>query len=164
MKMLVLLATMAAMMAEPVRFLGREYKLGFQAAKPNPMFEYVTGGETVQNWTSLVTLIDRADAKTLPDLDRLAQGVMDTYKSRGGKVLMARTMKDAGGKPLNYMIVAFEDPAKKRWELSFVKAAMGAKNAYIAVYGVRVAEPKKFLTDNSQAIGQELEKLSGPGK
>lgn len=149
--------------------MGRDYKLGFSQLTPNPMYEYVSGNETVQNWTTLVTLIDRADAKTRPDLDRLAQGVMDTYKSRGGKVLMAKTMVDGSGKPFNYMVVAFDEPGKKRYELNFVKAAMGGKNAFMAVYGVRVsderdyvAKAKQFLNERSGEIGRELEKVGPP--
>ena len=171
MKTMMMISMFVAMAAEPVTFLGRGYKLGHTELKPNPMYEYVSGAETVQNWTTLLTLIDRADAKSLGDLDRLAQGVMDTYKARGGKMVMAKTLKDGAGKPLNYMIVAFDEPGKKRYELSFVKAAMGAKNAYIAVYGVRVsddrdyvAKAKKFLSEHSGEIGMAMEKVAGPGK
>lgn len=169
--MLMVLTMVAAMAAEPISFLGKGYKLGHTEMKPNPMYEYVSGSETVENWTTLLTLIDRADAKSMSDLDRLAQGVMDTYKSRGGKMVMAKTLKDAAGKPLNYMIVAFDEPGKKRYELSFVKAAMGAKNAYIAVYGVRVSDEKdyvskakKFLSEHSGEIGMAMEKVAGPAR
>ena len=53
--------------------------------------------------TMLLTIVDRPDAKTVADMDRLAQGVLDTYKARGAKVVMARTMQDAAGRPFNYM-------------------------------------------------------------
>jgi hypothetical protein len=43
-----------------------------------------------------------------------------------------------------------------------VKAAMGAKNAYMAIYGVRVKDAKTFLTEHSAEIGKALEKAQLP--
>jgi hypothetical protein len=150
-------------------FLGRGYRLGSFNQKANPMWEFVSVNETADNWTTLLTLIDRPDARTRSDLDRLAQGVMDNYKAHGGRVLMARTMVDASGTPFNYMVVAFDQPAQHRFELNFVKAALGPKNAYMVVYGVRVADAKDyvakakaFLNEHSSVIGKELEKATLP--
>jgi hypothetical protein len=150
--------------AQSISFQGRNYQLGSFNQKNHAMWEFTSGNETVNNWTTLLTIVDRPDAKTRPDLDRLAQGVMDQYKSRGGKVLMAKTMATAAGVPFNYMIVAFEEPAQKRFELNFVKAVLGEKNAAIVVYGVRVSDPKDyvakakaFLSEHSQEIGKALE-------
>src|SRR5580698_7006149 len=67
--------------APSLTFLSKTYTLGSFNQKSKPTWEYVTGGETVDNWTTLITLIDRQDARTIADLDRLAQGVTDTYKS-----------------------------------------------------------------------------------
>jgi hypothetical protein len=60
------------------------------------------------------------------------------------------------------MVVAFEQPAQKRYELNFVKAAMGVKNAYMAIYGVRVQDAKTFLNEHSAEIGKALEKAQLP--
>ena len=57
------------------------------------------------------------------DSDRLAEGIMSTYKSRGAKILLARTMQESGT-PFNYVVAAFEEPDKQRYELSFVKMAL----------------------------------------
>jgi hypothetical protein len=148
----------------PMTFLSKPYTLGSFNQKDQPSWEYVTGGETVQNWTSLVTLIDRPDAHTASDLDRLAEGVMATYKSNGGRILLAKTMRDKTGGTFNYMVAAFEEPANCRFELNFVKFGLGAKNAYILVYGVRIADQKDyktkskdFLNQHSQEIGRALE-------
>ena len=150
--------------APTLMFLSKPYHLGSFNQKNKPTWEYVTGGENVNNWTTLITLIDRADAKTVPELDRLAEGVMDTYKSHGGQILLAKTMKPKSGAPFNYLVAAFEEPAKNRFELNFVKFAQGPKNAYIMVYGTRVADPtdyktkgKDFLNQHSAEIGRALE-------
>lgn len=145
--------------APPLKFLSKSYTLGSFNQKSNPTWEYVTAGETIDNWTTLITLIDRQDARTVPDLDRLAQGVTDTYKSHGGRILLAKTLKDKTGAAFNYAVVAFEEPAKDRFELNFVKFAMGPKNAYIMVYGVRVAksEGKDFLNQHSEEIGRAMD-------
>jgi hypothetical protein len=123
----------------------------------------------VNNWTTLLTIIDRPDAKTRPDLDRLAQGVIDNYKSHGGRILMAKTMVDASGAPYSYAVAAFDLPAEHRFELNFVKAALGRKNVYIAIYGVRIADPKDYagkakayLNEHSSEVGRELEKAALP--
>jgi len=143
--------------APTVMFLSKPYHLGSFNQKNKPTWEYVSGGENVDNWTTLITLIDRPDAKTVPDLDRLAQGVMDTYKSHGGRILLAKTMKDKAGVAFNYLVAAFEEPAKNRFELNFVKFGSGPKNAYIMVYGARVSNGKEFLDQHSAEIGRALE-------
>lgn len=144
--------------------MSKTYTLGSFNQKNKPTWEYVTGGETVDNWTTLITLIDRPDAHSAPDLDRLAEGVMQTYKTNGGRILLAKTMKDKAGVAFNYMVAAFEEPAKNRFELNFVKFGLGAKNAYIMVYGVRVSDSKDyktkgkdFLNQHSEEIGQAVE-------
>jgi hypothetical protein len=154
---------------QPIRFQSRTYHLGSFNQKSHPMWEFVSAPETVDNWTTLLTLIDRTDATTRPDLDRLAQGVTDEYKSHGGKMLMAKTMVDASGTPYNYAVVAFDEPAKHRFELNFVKFGMGPKNAYTLVYGVRITDPKDYvgkaktyLNENSEAIGRELANMPLP--
>jgi hypothetical protein len=150
--------------APPLTFLSKTYHLGSYNQKQNPTWEYVTGTETVDNWTTLMTLIDRPDAKAAPDLDRLAEGIMQTYKSHSGRILMARTMREKSGKPYNYMVAAFEDPAKQRFELNFVKFGMGPANAYILIHGARVGgspdyrnQGKDFLNQHSDEIGKALE-------
>ncbi len=148
----------------PLTFLWKPYTLGAFNQKNKPTWEYVTSGETVENWTTLITLIDRPDAHTAAELDRLAEGVMETYKSNGGRILLAKTMKDKAGRTFNYMVAAFEEPAKNRFELNFVKFGLGAKNAYILVYGARIGDPKdyktkgkEFLNQQSSEIGRALE-------
>lgn len=143
--------------APPVTFLSKTYTLGSFNLKNTPTWEYVTGGETVDNWTTLITLIDRRDARSKSDLDRVAEGVMQTYRSNGGRILVAKTMKDQAGVAFNYMVAAFEEPAKNRFELNFVKFGLGGKNAYIMVYGARVSDPKDFLNEHSAEIGRAIE-------
>jgi hypothetical protein len=133
------------------------------------MWGFVTPGETVADWTTLLTLIDRPDAHTQQDLDRLSEGIKSNYESHGGKVVKAQTMRDASGAPYNYMVVAFEEPAKHRFELNFVKAALSAKSAYVVVYGVRITDPtdylgkaKAFLNQHSGEVGRALENASLP--
>jgi len=166
--------TCTTVMAQPnaaptITFLARSYHLGSYNQQPNPMWEFVSGNETVETWTTLLTLIDRPEARTLAELDRLAEGVKSTYQSHGGKVLMAKTMQDANGTKYDYTVVAFDEPAKHRYELNFVKAALGPKNAYIAVFGAWVSDPKDyvakakaFLNEHSDEIGKALEKTAFP--
>lgn len=153
---------------QTVSFLGRSYELASFNQKAAPMWEFTSGKETVGNWTNLITLLERPDAKTRQDLDRLAQGVMDHYKANGGNVLMARTMGTPEN-PYNYMVVAFAQQAEHRIELNFVKVAMGAKNAYVVIYGERIHDPKDpaakakaFLHERSAEIGMALEKAVLP--
>ena len=64
--------------------------------------------------------------------------------------------------------MAFEDIARHRFELSFTKIALGPRNAYVLVYGVRIADPdyvskaKAFLTQHSREIGLALENAVVP--
>jgi len=53
-----------------------------------------------------LTIIDRLDARTRDELERLAEGIMTKYKSSGGQILAARTLRDASGTPFNYMVAA----------------------------------------------------------
>ncbi len=151
-----------------INLLGRTYHLGSYNQKAKPTWEFVTGNETVDNWTTLVTIIDRPDALTRKDLDGVSQGIMSNYKSHGAQILMARTFPDPSG-AYNYIAVAFEEPDKHRFEMNFVKMAMGPKNAYILIYGARITDPqnylrlgKDFLTQHSGEIGDALQKFPVP--
>jgi hypothetical protein len=159
-----------AMNATPsIRFQGQEYKLGSFSNKKNPMWEFVSGNESVDNWTTLLTIVDRPDARTRPDLDRLAEGIMSTYKSGGARILLAKTMQDSSGTPFNYLVASFDEPAKNRIELNFVKCVLGEQNAAIAIYGVRIADPqdyisqaKQFLDQHSSEVGRAIEQFAIP--
>jgi hypothetical protein len=146
-----------------MEFLQRTYHLGSFNQTKTPMWEFVTGNETVDNWTSLLTIVERTDAHTREDLDRLAEGILSNYKSRNGQILKAKTMVGKSGEVFNYAAVAFEDVARHRFELSFTKIALGQKNAYVLVYGVQIGDPdylnkaKAFLTAHSGEIGLALE-------
>ncbi len=149
--------------ASTVLFLSKPYQLASFNKKRNPMWEFTAPGEKITDWTTLLTVIDRPDAKSRPELDRLAEGVIAQYKSNGGKILLAKTMKDPSGIPYNYIVAAFDEPAKHRFELNFVKVGLGRKNAYMIVYGVRVTDPadypgkaKIFLDQRSSEIGKAL--------
>ena len=149
--------------------MGRAYRLGSFKQKVNATWEFVTGSETVNNWTTLTTIIDRPDAHSREELDRLAEGVMANYKSHGGQILSAKTMRDKSGAVYNYMVAAFEEPAKRRYEINFVKVALSPKNAYVVVYGVRISGPgdyvrkaKNFITQQSGPIGVAVEGVVPP--
>ena len=150
-------------MATSTQFLNQSYHLGSFNQKNNPMWEFVTKDETVDNWTSLLTLIDRPDAQTREELDRLSEGIMSTYQSRNGQILMAQTMVGQSGEVFNYMVVAFHEEALRRYELSFAKVALAPANAYVLVFGVRIGDPdylgkaKAFLNEQSAQIGNALE-------
>jgi hypothetical protein len=151
-----------------MEFLKRTYHLGSFNQKSNPMWEFVTRNETVGNWTSLLTIVERTEATTREDLDRLAQGILSSYKSRNGQILIAKAMVGKAGEVFNYAAVAFEDVARHRFELSFTKIALGPRNAYVLVYGVRIGDPdyvskaKAFLTQHSGEIGLALENAVMP--
>jgi hypothetical protein len=152
----------AAANAPTMQLLGQTFTLADFNQKAAPMWEFTTAGESVDNWTRLLTVLERPDAKSREDLDRLAQGIMDAYKSRKGQVLMAKTLPDPKGIPYNYIIVAFDEPAKKRYELNYVKIALGAKSAYVVIYGARVANAKTFLNERSGEIGMALAAMAAP--
>jgi hypothetical protein len=152
-----------------LNLLGRPYRIGSFNQKNKPMWEFITPGESIDNWKTLVTIIDRPDALNRQDMDRVAEGVMENYKSHGGKILMAKTMTDHSGKPYNYMLAAFDESAKRRYEFNFIKIAMGPKNAQIAIYGVRISDPtdylakaKTFLTQHSGESGDAISALTLP--
>lgn len=151
-----------------ITLLGRNYHLGSYNQTAKPTWEFVTEGENVQNWTTLVTILDRPDAATPKDLDRLAEGIMANYTANHGQILLAKSFPSPAG-AYDYMAVAFEQPAQNRFELNFVKVAMGPKNAYVVVYGVRVSDPqnylrkgKDYLNQHSSEIGDALEKFTLP--
>jgi hypothetical protein len=149
--------------------LGKTNRHGTFNQRHNGMWEFVTGGETVANWTTLLTVIDRPDARTRADLDRLAEGILSTYRSRGARVLLAKTMGSSPETVFNYAVVAFDEPNEHRIELDFVKVQLGSDHAAVVVYGVRIndaqdyrAKAKEFLDAHSSRIGRELEGLALP--
>jgi hypothetical protein len=62
------------------------------------------------------------------------------------------------------MVVGFEQPEQSRYELNFVKIALGEKAAVVAIYGVRVtdAKAKEFLNRESSEIGRALNAFQAP--
>ena len=145
-----------------INLFSNTYTLGSYNQKYHPTWEF-TSNEDINAWTSLVTLMDRTDAKTVPEMDRLAEGIMTTYKNAGGRVLTAKTLKNEPGVSFNYMLVAFVEPAKHRYELNYVKIGMGPKNAYVMIIGLRVSDPndykaktKAFLEKRSGEVGSAL--------
>jgi hypothetical protein len=140
-------------------FLNRTYTLASHSRKTRPTWEFTTGGESIDQWTTLVTLIDRPEVKTLEQVDRLAAGTSAFYREHGAKVLSERTFRDAAGKLFDYLVVAFDEKEEQRYELDFVKIALGKKNAYEVIYGVRITDPdylakaKQFLDEHSIEVG-----------
>jgi hypothetical protein len=152
-----------------IAFLARTYRLGSYNEKKNPMWEFIMPDENINDWQTLLTVIERTDAHSAVELDRLAEGIMSTYKSNGGQILLARTLRDHSGAAFNYMVAAFEEPGKHRYELNFVKVAMGPKNAAVIVYGIRISDPqdyrakaKQFLDQSSGEVGQALGQMALP--
>jgi hypothetical protein len=152
-----------------LNFQGRSYRLGSFNQRHNATWEFVTAGETVNDWTRLLTIVDRPDARTREELDRLAEGLMTAYKSNGARVLAAKTLQDDSGAPYNYLVVAFEEPSKQRFELNFVKVTLGATNAVVAIHGARISDSqdyrskaKEFLDQKSGEVGAALAKMLMP--
>ena len=144
-----------------LQFQSRTYTLGSFNQKQNPMWEFVAPNETVNNWKTLLTLVDRADARSREDLDRLATGLMSTYQANNGRILLTKTLQDNSGAAYNYMVAAFPQ-ANNTHELNFVKMALAGNKAYVAIYGVRTADAKAFLSQNSSEIGRALNELKVP--
>src|SRR5262249_31483585 len=129
----------------------------------NATWEFVSVDERIDDWKTLLTVIDRPDARSRAELDRLAEGIMATYKSHGGQILAARTTRQDSGALFNYLVAAFEEPGKRRIELNFVRVVLGQKNAAVVIYGVRIADSrdyrttaKDFLDRRSEEIGHAL--------
>src|SRR5262249_48913692 len=112
-----------------ITFLGRQYRLGAFNPRPNAMWEFITDAETVDNGKTLLTIIERPDARTPEDLDRLAEGVLSSYRSRGGKILAAKTVGQTAGGVFNYVVAAFDKLAERRCELDFVKISLESTKA-----------------------------------
>jgi len=155
--------------APSLTFLRKTYNLGSYSQKANPMWEFASAPETVNKWSTLVTVIDRPDAASMTNLDSLAEGTLSAFKNSGAKILLAKTMKDTAGKPYNYLVAAIDEPEKHRYELNFLKIAMGAKNAYILIYGARItdlvdykAKAAKYVDNHSREIGMALDSAAAP--
>lgn len=163
------MGTPAAFVATDMTFLGRTYRLASFNQKRNATWEFVTEDDRIEDWKTLLTIIDRPDARTREELDRLAQGIMETYKSNGGRILAARTIRQDSGDVFNYLVAAFEERGSQRYELNFVKMALGGRNAVVMVYGVRITDArdyrtkaKEFLDRSSGEIGRALGEAALP--
>jgi hypothetical protein len=155
--------------ATDMTFLGQTYHLASYNQKSNPMWEFVPPADNINDWKTLLTVIDRPDARTRPELDRLAEGIMASYKSRGAQILLAKTMQTRTGEVFNYLVAAFEEPQQQRYELNFAKMVLGPANAEVMIYGVRINDPrdyrtkaKEFLNQHSSEVGKALEEAPLP--
>jgi hypothetical protein len=159
----------AGFSAPDISLLGRTYRLGSFQQKQNATWEFIPADENIANWKTMLTIVDRPDARTREDLDRLSEGIMANFKSHGGQILLAKTMRDAAGEPFNYMVAAFDEPAGRRIELNFVRMMMGRGNAAVMIYAVRITDPadyrsaaKNFLDRRSSEVGRALGGMSLP--
>ena len=126
------------------------------------MWEFVTADETMDDWKTLFTVIDRPDALTSDQLDRVAEGILSDYRSRGARIL-------ASGGTDRYLVVAFDEPAKNRCELNFVKIELGSPEAVVTTYRVRITDAgdyrtaaNEFMNRNAAEIGRALGALPLP--
>ena len=145
-----------------IHFLGRTYHLASFDQKTKPTWKFVSGTETADDWTTRFTIIDRQDAHSREDLKRLNDELSADFTSHGGRVLLTKAMNDSNGE-YTYTVVGYDNPAKQTFDLSFVKTEMGKRNAYVAVYDVRITDPKDyenktklFLHQHSGDIGNAL--------
>ena len=132
------------------------------------MWELVSEGETVDNWKTLVTTVERPDTRTREDLGRLAEGI-SSYRSRGGQILAAKTMGQSPKDAFNYVVALFDEPAQQRCELDFVRISLGSANAVVVIYPARIgpdrdhlAKADQFLKANSVEVGRALASLVLP--
>jgi hypothetical protein len=135
--------------------MGKTYRLASYNQQHSPMWEFVEEGDSITDWKTLVTILERPEVRSREEMDRLAEGIMAAYKSRGSQILMAKTMQKDSGEAFNYIVVAFEEPAKHRFELDFVKVELAAKNAAVVIYGVRLTDPKNYLAKAKEFLNRE---------
>ena len=90
-------------------------------------------------------------------MDRMGEGILSTYKSHGTRITPRRRRRGLPRRQA-YLVAAFDEADKQRFELSFGKMSMGPKNA-ACVYGVRVGDlqdyramAREFLDTNSSGI------------
>lgn len=144
-------------------FMDRTYRLASVNQTEHRNWEFVCDGDQINDWKTLITVVDRSDAKTREDLDRLAQGLRSSFKLRNAQILKAQTMVE-NGMPFNYMVAAFNDGARQRYEFDFVKMALTPKGAVVTMYGARVthAQASEFLDRQSSGIGRALGAMPTP--
>ena len=152
-----------------VSFMEHTYRLVSFNQKTQPTWEFTSNHETAADWTTKFTIIDRSDLHTSADLESISAGMKSDAESRGGKVLVSTSMRDDNGKMFPYTVIGFDQPAQHRFELDFVKAAIGSKNAYVAVYCVRITDEKDYvnktkmyLHTHSSAVGTALSAATLP--
>jgi len=86
--------------------------------------EICHSGDSIDDWKTLITAIDRADARTKEGLDRW-RGFCRATNVTAQRFCWRRRIQDRSGAPYNYVVAAFEEPAKHRVRAEFVKMAMG---------------------------------------
>ena len=151
-----------------VHFLSKTFHLVSFHEKDQPTWQFVTGDETMDNWTTLFTIVDRPDVRPGKELDKLAEDVKSDIAAHGGKVLVSTKMQDINGDFI-YLVLGHDEAAKNTYELRFVKVGSGRRNAYVASYSVRITDPqdyagktKTFLHGQSAVIGKALSEVSLP--
>jgi hypothetical protein len=143
-------------------FLSKSYSLGsFSQSETSALWECVSGGETVDNWTTLISLMEhRYPGSGRPELDHWAEVVMRTYKSNGGQIQVAKQMKDKAGVAFYYVVVAYDEPENHRFEMDFVRFGLGQKNGYTMTYAVRVSDRKDYRGKNKEFMEQHSAEIA----
>lgn len=131
------------------------YKIGWQGKKPDlQMTEMVPDGETVENWTEMVTVQIFFGMKAAPEQfrDRLAGGWMQACKDGG--VHPVDGAKENGYATLTWVLSCPLNPATKKPEITWVKAVQGNDSFYVVQKAFRFMPSQeqatrwlKYLTD-----------------
>jgi hypothetical protein len=161
-----------AMSPPTLTFMSKTYQLASFSHMNRPMWEFASPPETVDNWTSMVTLVECPGTHTNADVDKVAEGLVSIYRENHAQILMSKTMTGKSGKPYDYLVAAFEEPTKHRFEIDFVRVAlMEDHQAWCLIYGKRIADAedylaksKVYLNQHSSEVGQALEAMSLPSK
>ncbi|HTP87099.1 MAG TPA: hypothetical protein VMJ34_09125 [Bryobacteraceae bacterium] len=140
-----------------VHFMGKTYRLASFHAKDQATWQFYLEGETADNWTTMFTIVDRPEAQSGKEIDKLADDVKADYAAHGGKVFVTQKNQDVNG-DYTYVVVGYDSPAKQTYELQFVKIGKKFRNGYVASYGVRITDPKDYAAKTKAFLhGQSIE-------
>jgi hypothetical protein len=122
------------------------YKVGFQDRKQNlQMTEMIPDGETIENWTEMITVQIFFGMKATPEQfrDRLASGWMAAC--REGGVHAVDGGKENGYAMLTWVLSCPLNPGTRKPEITWVKAVQGNDSFYV------VQKAFKFMPSQEQA-------------
>ncbi len=136
----------------------KNYHAGFtNNTDQNTMIEYIPKGETVRNWTEMLTVQTMNNMNHVP-VEQFAENMSKMWlQACPNSSVSALDKGETNGYPfITWLQICPNNPSTGKPEITFIKAVKGNEKLYVVQKAFKFKPSKQQITDT----GQMLQKIS----